>query len=271
MIVDAWMQHPSPRFLAHDMFESLRRWGKMGDAPDTIPIEFTLGAMDAAKVERGILCAWYGPEGPLITNDEVGALVAAHPDRFTGLASVDIREPVAAVDELRRCVNELGLRGLRVLPWLWETPPDDRRLYPLYVACVELDIPFCLQVGHTGPLRPSEFGRPIPYLDRVALDFPQLRIVGGHIGYPWTLEMIALAEKYPNVYIDTSAYKPRRYPADLVQWMRKRGRDKVLFGSNWPMIAPADCLKQLDALELDDEASALFLGGNALRVFGIGA
>ena len=100
------------------------------------------------------------------------------------------------------------MRALRVLPWLWNLPPNDRRYYPLYAECVELGVPFCLQVGHTGPMCPSEPGRPIPYLDEVALEFPELVIVGGHIGYPWTDEMISLATKYPNVHIDTSAYKP---------------------------------------------------------------
>ena len=269
MIVDAWMQHPSGRMLNHEMFESLRRWTNSLDVPETIPVQFTLAAMDAARVDVGVICAWYGPDGPLIDNDEVAALVAAHPKRFVGLASVDLRRPVAAVHELRRAVKELGLVGLRVLPWLWQLPADDRLMYPLYVECVELGIPFCLQVGHTGPLRPSEFGRPIPYLDRVALDFPDLVIVAGHIGYPWTREMIALAEKYPNVYIDTSAYKPKRYPPELVSWMRKRGRDKVLFGTNWPMIPPANCLAQLDVLELDDQAKERFLSGNAIEVFGL--
>ena len=74
-----------------------------------------------------------------------------------------------------------------------------------------------LQVGHTGPLMPSEFGRPIPYLDDVAREFPDLKIVGGHVGFPWTNEMLALAMKYPNVYIDTSAYVCKRYPQELVR------------------------------------------------------
>ena len=118
-----------------------------------------------------------------------------------------------AVRELRRCVDELGFIGLRVIPWLWEAPPTDRRYYPLYAACVELGVPFCTQVGHTGPLRPSETGRPIPYIDQVALDFPELVIVCGHIGYPWTEEMVAVARKHENVYIDTSAYTARALPA----------------------------------------------------------
>jgi uncharacterized protein len=197
--------------------------------------------------------------------------VEAHPDRFAGLAGVDLTHPVAAVRELRRCVGELGFKGLRIIPWLWGLPPNDRRYYPLFAECVELGVPFCTQVGHTGPLRSSEVGRPIPYLDDVALDFPDLVIVAGHIGYPWTEEMIALARKYPNVYIDTSAYTAKRYPAELVRYMKSGGgRRKVLFGSNFPMIAPSQALEDLDALGLDDETRELFLTGNAQRVFGLG-
>jgi predicted TIM-barrel fold metal-dependent hydrolase len=153
------------------------------------------------------------------------------------VASVDLTRPMAAVAELRRCVETLGFRALRVLPWLWGLPPDDRRYYPLLVACCELDVTFCTQVGHAGPLRPSAPGRPIPHLDNVALEFPELRIVGGHIGVPWLDEMISLATKYPNVYIDTSAYISARYPATLVDYVRGHGRRKVLFGSNHPPLA----------------------------------
>jgi len=181
--------------------------------------------------------------------------------------SVDLKQPMQAVRELRRCVKELGFVALRMLPWLWNLPPNDRRNYPLYAECVELGLPFCLQVGHTGPRYPSEPGRPIPYLDEVALDFPELVIVAGHIGYPWTSEMIALATKYPNVHIDTSAYKASRYPPELTAFMAHHGKKKVLFGSNFPMITPAECLADLQALALPEEALGLFLAGNAQRVF----
>ena len=269
MTVDAWIQHPTTRFLQHDMFDSLRRW--TGDAipPGEIPLQHTLDALDAGGIDVAIVSAWHGPQGALITNDEVAAFVAAHPGRLVGAAAVDLGDPVGAVRELRRCVEELGFRALRAIPWLWGLPPNDRRYYPLYVACVELGIPFCTQVGHTGPLRTSETGRPIPYLDDVALDFPDLVIVGGHIGYPWTEEMIALARKYPNVHIDTSAYTTRRYPPELVAYLRGGGRRKVLFGSNWPMIAPQAALADLAALELDEETTELFLDGNARRVFAL--
>lgn len=253
------------------MFASLNRWRGIDPAslPSEIPIDFTLGAMDAAKIDRAIVSAWWGPSGPMLSNDHVASVVAARPDRFVGLASVDLLRPMDGVRELRRAVKELGLRGLRMLPWLWGLPPNDRHYYPLYAECVELGIPFCLQVGHTGPMRSSEPGRPIPYLDEVALDFPELTIVGGHIGYPWTTEMIALATKYPNVFIDTSAYKASRYPRELVDYVRAHGKKKVLFGSNFPMITPAECLADLDALALGDEARTLFLGGNAQRVFAL--
>jgi predicted TIM-barrel fold metal-dependent hydrolase len=97
--------------------------------------------MDAAGVRLGLLSAWHGPSGPLIANDEVAAWVEQHPGRCDGLAAVDLARPMAAVRELRRCVGELGFKGLRVIPWLWEAPPTDRRYYPLYAACVELGVP----------------------------------------------------------------------------------------------------------------------------------
>lgn len=267
-IIDAWMQHPTSGFMKHPIFSSLLRWmgTSAADVPE-IPLDMTVAAMDIAGISRGILSAWWGPTGPMLSNDDVAACVARYPDRFVGVASVDLHHPMAAIYELRRCVEELGFKGLRLLPWLWRLPPNDRRYYPLYATCIELDIPFCLQVGHTGPMMPSEPGRPIPYLDDVALEFPELTIVAGHIGYPWTQEMIALATKYPNVYIDTSAYKPKRYPPELVTYMQKHGRNKVLFGSNYPMIMPADCISQLDHLALDDDASHLFLNENARRAF----
>ena len=270
VIIDAWMQHPSAKFLADPMFDSLRRWARGKLAGGEVPIEATVAAMDAAGVRTGMLCAWWGPRGPLISNNAVAAMVASYPARFAGVAAVDLAHPMDAVRELRHCVRDLGFRALRVVPWLWNLPPSDRRYYPLYAECIELGIPFCLQVGHTGPLCPSEPGRPIPYLDTVALEFPELVIVGGHIGYPWTAEMISLATKYPNVYIDTSAYKASRYPTELVDYLRGHGRHKVLFGSNHPAWPAADCLKDLAHLQLDDQTADLFLHGNAERVFDLG-
>jgi predicted TIM-barrel fold metal-dependent hydrolase len=269
-IVDVWMQHPTRRFLEQPFFESLRRWARQDTIPD-IPLSTTVEAMEQAGVGVGLLAAWWGPRGALIDNDEVASLVAEHPGRLLGIASVDLYRPMEAVRELRRCVRQRGFRGLRIVPWLWGLPPDDRRYYPLYAECIELDVPFCLQVGHTGPLMPSEPGRPIPYLENVALEFPELRIVAGHIGAPWTQEIISLATKFPNLYVDTSAYKATRFPEDFVRFMRGRGAKKVMFATNYPMLTAAACLEGLAALGLDEQATELFLHRNARRVFGIEA
>lgn len=94
-----------------------------------------------------------------------------------------------------------------------------------------------------------------------------MTIVAGHIGYPWTDEAIAVATKHENVYIDTSAYTVKRYPEQLVKYLRGHGARKILFGSNYPMIMPAHALAGLDALKLTPETKALFLGGNAKRVY----
>jgi predicted TIM-barrel fold metal-dependent hydrolase len=223
------MQHPPQRFLRSDMLASLRRWTG-GSIPDSeIPIEATIASMDAADVAFGLLSAWCGPGGQdLISNDEVAEWIRLHPNRFAGLATVDMDRPMAAVRELRRRVEE-GFAGLRIVPWLWNAPPTDRRYYPLFAECV---------------------------------------VVCGHVGYPWTEEMVAVARKHENVYIDTSAYTIKRLPEELVRFMKTgTGQRKVLFGTNYPMIAHTHALAGLDELGLNDEARRDFLHGNAERVF----
>ena len=269
MIIDAWGQHPTLRHIQDPMFDSLRRWTGQAVPQDELSVELTVAMMDHAGVDVMLISAWQAPGRDLISNEEVAAFVSEAPDRLVGVGSVDISRPMQAVAEIRRCVREYGFKAIRVLPWLCELPPTHRRFYPVYVACVEEGVPFCTQIGHTGPLMPSEVGRPI-YLDQVALDFPDLVIVGGHIGYPWTEESVAVATKHSNVYIDTSAYSVKRYPPELVRFMRGHGKRKVLFGTNYPMVTADKALEGLDELELPDEARTLFLGENARRVFRLG-
>lgn len=268
MIIDAWAQHPTLRHIQDPIFDSLRRWTKAPVPQEAPPVSSTLAAMDAGAIDISLISAWCAPGKTMISNDEVAEFVAQAPGRLVGVGSVDLSRPVKAVAEIRRCVKELGFKAIRVLPWLWQRPPTDRLFYPVFAECADLGIPFCTQIGHTGPLMPSEVGRPI-YLDQVALDFPELTIVAGHIGYPWTEEAIAVATKHEKIFIDTSAYTVERYPAELVSFMQAHGRSKVLFGTNYPMIPPAKALKGLDTLNLDEEAQQLFLAGNAQRVFGL--
>lgn len=269
--IDAWAQ-PALGNSRRELPEVVRLLEKSGTAHlldhAMSPAE-TVAEMDRAGVDTLMLTAWCRPGRWICSNDQVAEFVRAFPGRFVGVATVDLDKPVAAVRELRRAVNDLGFKALRIVPWLWKLPPNDRLYYPLYVACCELGIPFCTQVGHTGPLMPSDTGRPVPYLDEVALTFPELRIVAGHIGHPWTDEMIGLAWKHDNVFIDTSAYLPRYYPPQLLQFLRSYGQDKVLFGSNFPQLALDRCLTQARALGLPADIEAKFLRGNAQRVFGL--
>ena len=264
--VDVWAQDVTDRFMAEPWLGTLLRWtGMERQAPG---VEALIAAMDADDVEVSLIAGWHGPQGSLISNDEVAASVASHPDRLRGVVGVDLTDPAGAVREIRRRIDD-GFVGVRVVPWLWELPPNDRRYYPVYVACVEAGVPFCTQIGHTGPLRTSEPGRPIPYLEDVLLDFPELVVVGGHVGFPWMSEVLSLAMKFPNFHIDTSAYALHRLPAELVEFMRGAGRSRVMFGTNWPMLSPARALEKIDDLGLDEEARSLFLGDNARRVFAL--
>jgi predicted TIM-barrel fold metal-dependent hydrolase len=266
MIIDAWGQHPTLRLTQEPMLASLRRWTGEAIPSEQPPVSATLAALAEAQIDLMLISAWYAPRNVLISNDEVAHFVAQSGGKLAGVGGVDISKPMQAMREARRCIEQLGFKAIRILPWLWEVPPTDRRFYPVYAACCELGMPFCTQIGHTGPLMPSEVGRPI-YLDQVAIDFPELTIVAGHIGYPWTDEAIAVATKHENFYIDTSAYTVKRYPEQLVKYMRGHGAHKVLFGSNYPMIAPAHALNGLDALGLSPETKELFLAGNAKRVY----
>jgi predicted TIM-barrel fold metal-dependent hydrolase len=264
--IDVWAQQVGPRMAREPWLATLLRWtGK--DAAEMAPgIDLTLTRMDAAGVDLALLSAWYGPGGPLITNDEVRAAVEHAPTRFRGLLGVDLRDPVRAARTVRELAGDVFV-GVRVVPWLWELPPDHRLYYPVYTACVEAGVPLCTQIGHTGPLKTSETGRPIPYLERVLLDFPDLVVVGGHVGFPWLDEVVTLTVKFPNFYVDTSAYALDRLPAAFLDYARTLGRRRVMFGTNWPMIDPVRALRDLAGLSWDEELRADFLSGTARRVF----
>ncbi len=266
--VDAWMQITTPRMAAEPWMATLLRWtGQSGDAP--LPdVDATRAVMDEAGVETGLISAWTGPTGVLISNDETAENARRSDGRLRPVMSVDLNDPMGAVREIRQRAKE-GFVGVRALPWLWGVPPNDRRFYPIYAACIDAGLPFCTQIGHTGPLRTSEYGRLIPYLEDVLLDFPELVIVGGHVGFPWVDEVTTLLHKFPNFYVDTSAYVLHRLPPDLVQLMKNEGKTRIMFGSNWPMLSPARCLKGLDGLGLDAQTTDLFLRENARRVFNL--
>lgn len=264
--IDVWAQITTPEMAARPWMETLLRWTNR--AAGALPsVASTLAAMDEAGVEITILSAWHGPEGALISNEQVAAQIAEAPERLRGLATVDLDRPMEAVRTIRRVVDGRRFVGVRVVPWLWGLPPNDRRYYPVYAACIDAGVPFCTQIGHTGPLRRSETGRMIPYLEEVMLEFPELVVVGGHVGFPWLDELTTMTVKFPNFHVDTSAYALHRLPPAFVDWMKGIGQSRVMFGTNAPMLSPARCLAGLGGLGLSDAQTAAFLEGNARRVF----
>ncbi len=266
--IDVWAQIVPERMARAPWMQPLLRWAGVDEL--VLPtVSSTLAAMDEADVDVALLSAWQAPEGPLISNEEVAAQVEQAPDRFRGVAAVDLSRPLEAVATVRRWVDGDRFVAVRVLPWLWGLPPDDRRYYPVYVACAEAGVPLCTQIGHTGPLRSSEPGRLIPYLENVLLDFPELVVVGGHVGFPWLDEVVTLTVKFPNFHVDTSAYVARRFPPAFVSYLQGVGRDRVMFATNWPMLSPAACRHGLDDLGLSSEQQHAYLAGTARRVFGL--
>lgn len=267
-IIDAWIQPWTKDVISgwpERNWQLARSYGNADRLMAGITVAEMVAEMDAAGVDRALCSA-----GPLIPNEAVEAAVAAHPDRLIGVASVDPWGEdgvMGAVRELRRLVEDKGFVALKLEPFVNDRVLTEARWYPLYAACVDLDITLQTQVGNTGPpTYPSETGRPL-YVDRIAVEFPDLRIVAGHIGMPWTDEMLAIAWKHPNVWIDTSVYPPRRYPPQFVKFMTSYGQDKAIWASDWPMLDFQRALAGLDDLGLSDEVRRKFLHDNCVRAF----
>ena len=194
----------------------------------------------------------------------------AMPTRFSGLAGVDPFMGMEQLRDLEYAVNELGFVGAHSYPHWFKLPPDAAQWYPIYAKCCELDIPIMMQVGqnliYQKHVRLPSVARPI-LLDQVAIDFPDLKIIGIHVGTPWADEMIAMAWKHQNVFIGIDAYAPKHLPASLVHYMNSYGSHKVLFGTDWPVIDPRRGVKEVQDHHLRPDAYEQVMRTNALRVF----
>jgi predicted TIM-barrel fold metal-dependent hydrolase len=231
--------------------------------------------MDEAGIERSLLIAVRAGDLRIrgsfeVPYDYVDAACRQYPDRFTGLAGIDPTRGMQGLRDLEYAVKELGFVGAHLYPHWFELAPDHARYYPYYAKCCELDIPIMMQVGqnliYQRDRRLPSVAKPIT-LDPVAIDFPDLKLLGIHIGIPWAEEMIAMAWKHENVFIGVDAYAPRYWPASVVHYLNTYGREKVLFGTDWPVIDPVRAMREIDALDIRPEAQACLLRDNALRVF----
>ncbi len=242
-----------------------------------LTVDAFIEKMDRAGIEHVFLLAVKAGSAMTTINrripyEKVAEVCAKHPTRFSGLAGVDPTEGMRGLRELERAVKELGFIGAHLYPHWFEMAPDHARYYPIYAKCCELDIPIQMQVGHC--LRYSDerplksVGRPIT-LDTVACDFPDLKLVGIHIGWPWTEEMIAVAYKHRNVFIGTDAYAPKHWEKSFVHFMNTFGQDKVLFGTDYPVIDLERARREFDELGLRPASAAKVLRDNAIRLYGL--
>lgn len=225
-----------------------------------------------------VLLAWDAETAtgrPRLSNELVARAVRDYPEAFTGFGSVDPHKGERAVAEIDT-IAELGLKGVKLHPSLQAFFPDDERFWPIFARCEELGLAVLFHTGTSGigAQQPGGQGIRIDYaqpihLDPVAAQFPRLQVVAAHFGYPWHMELVAIALHKTNVWIDISGWAPRYIPAEVLRELKGRLQNQFLFGSDYPFIQPRRCLDELSALEIPEPALQKLLVGNAGRLLGL--
>lgn len=211
----------------------------------TLELEDILADMDQAEVDMAVIVAidaetTYRYKVP---NDLIAQAVRRYPERFIGFASVDPHKGVLATEEVVRSVKELGLSGLKFIPHLLEMAPNDSRMYPVLEKAQELNIPVLFHTGihfHTGAR--LRYCRP-EYLDDVAIDFPMLKIILAHFGFPWFYEAMAVVQKNANVYFNIAGWSPKYIPKYIIEMIKGPLSDKALLGSDFPLLPRARIMR----------------------------
>ena len=224
-----------------------------------------LDEMDELGVRKAILM-------DNIANPSVTArkFVDARPDRFAlAMGGVNLLRPVKSLRELTATAADLPVAYAVVGPSFWgdgQYPPSDAVYYPLYAKCAEIGLPLCVNTGIPGPPIPGEVQNPI-HLDRVCVRFPEPKLCMIHGADPWWDVAIRLMIKYANLRLVTSAWAPRHLPESLLHFMRTRGKDRVLFASDHPVLTFERCLAEARALDLPADVLDGWLHGNAEAFF----
>ncbi|ORB83330.1 amidohydrolase [Mycobacterium kansasii] len=231
------------------------------------PVELSelLAEMDEQGVRKAILMDSLG--APSAT---ARAFVEAQPDRFAlAMGGVNLLRPVKPLRELTTMAKNLPIAYAVVGPSFWadgQYPPSDAVYYPLYAKCAELDLPLCINTGIPGPPIPGEVQHPM-HLDRVCVRFPELRLCMIHGADPWWDVAIRLLLKYANLRLMTSAWSPKRLPESLLHYMRTRGKNKVIFASDWPVLPMRRVIPEALALDLPPDVLQSYLCANAQEFF----
>jgi len=245
----------------------------IGGLPQFDSIEAMIGKMDEAGVEKVFITQtkmwsyrnhWMYMDTTL---DEVAQYTKRYPERFVGLAGYNPFRIKESLQEIEIGVKQYGFKGVYVHIYGFDIPLSDAKMYPLYAKCVELDIPVSMQVGHVLEAMPSEHGRPI-YLDKIASDFPELKMIGAHTGWPWAAELISACYKWDNIYFGIDGWLPKYLGPEILHFMNSRmGMDRCVWGTNG--LAWKASLDQMDQIGLKDEVKRKVLHDNTVQLFGL--
>jgi predicted TIM-barrel fold metal-dependent hydrolase len=243
----------------------------IGGLPSFDSIGAMVRKMDEANVERVFITQtkmwshWNKWMYMDTTLEEVAQYTRAYPDRFIGLAGYNPFRIKDSLREIEVAVREHGFRGVYVHIYGFDIPLHDPKMYPLYAKCVELDVPVSMQVGHVLEAMPSEHARPM-YLDRIACDFPDLKMIGAHTGWPWVEELISVCYKWDNIWLGIDAWMPKYLKPEVIQFIGSRmGQDRCLWGTNG--LPWKESLDQVEQLGLKPDAKRKLLRDNAVELF----
>ena len=241
---------------AEYLFQDIPSFARGGDH-----VKSTLAEMDKVGIERAMI--------PIDVGSDSLRALKDHPDRFFGSYEVD---PNRGMDEVRKLVSlyeSHGIKAATAFPagCFPQVPIDDKKFFPIYAKCVELDIPICVCCGVPGPRVPMA-AQHVERIDEVCWFFPELKFVMRHGAEPWTELAVKLLLKWPNLYYSTSAFAPRHYPPAIVQYANTRGADKVMYAGYFPMgLSLERIFRELPEVPLREAVWPKFLRENALRVF----
>jgi uncharacterized protein len=247
-------------FPAEYMFKQVPNYVEEGQDP----VEVTLGEMDKHGIDVGLVG---------IGADVTKRALRDHPDRFAASVEVDPNEITKAVRRIREAHDEYGIKAVTSFPAGCnpQVPVNDRRYYPVYQTCIDLDIPVVVNAGIAGPRLPSAC-QDVMHFDEVCYDFPELRIVMRHGAEPWEELAVKLMLKWPGLHYMTSAFAPKYYPKAIVDYANTRGADKIMYAGYYPMgLSLERIFAELPDVAFREHVWPMFLRENAVRVFKLDA